>query len=125
VVTKGEIGTSPQKRGPIGRIPAAAYKSLRAGFATFLRINQLNCTVGVNHRGKMALITAKMLMVDVNTAREILKRLTRDTAINMGCGNLSFAKERRVRWTTYQNLDLWFNTWERELLKLGLCEHDS
>ena len=43
----------------------------------------------------------------------------------MGCAKLSFAEERRVRWTTYQNLDLWFNTWERELLKLGLCELDS
>ncbi len=27
VVTKGEIGTSPQKRGPIGHIPVVAYKS--------------------------------------------------------------------------------------------------
>ena len=45
VVTKGEIGMSPQKRGPIGHIPVVAYKSLCAGFATFIRINQLNCTI--------------------------------------------------------------------------------
>jgi hypothetical protein len=73
----------------------------------------------------MAPIIAETMMVDVNTALEILKRLTRDTAINMVCGKLSFAEERRVCWTTYQNLDLWFNTRERELLKLRLCELDS
>ena len=125
VVTKGEIGTSPQKRGPSGHIPAVAYKSLCAGFATFLRINQLNCKGGVNHRGKMAPIVAETMMVDVETAREILKRLARDTAIDLGCAKGSFAEERRVRWTTYQNLELWFNTWERELLKLGLMQLDA
>jgi len=124
VVTKGEIGTSPQKRGPSGHIPAVAYKSLCAGFATFLRINQLNCKGGVNNRWKMAPIVAETMMVDVETAREILKRLARDTAIDLGCAKGSFAEERRVRWTTYQNLELWFNTWERELLKLGLMQFD-
>jgi hypothetical protein len=112
VMTKGEIGTSPQKRGPIGHIP------LCAGFATFLQINQLNCTGGVNHRGEMAPIIANTMMVVIDTAGEILKQLARDTGIDMGCGKLSFAEERRVRWTTYQYLDLWFKTWERELLKL-------
>ena len=122
---KGEVNMSPQKRGPIGHITALAYKSLCAGFATFMPINQLNCTGGVNHQGKMAPIVAKTMMVDVETAREILQRLARDTAINMGCGKLSFAEERRVCWTTYNNLDLWFNTWERELLKHGLMELDA
>jgi len=73
----------------------------------------------------MAPIVAETMMVDVETAREILKRLARDTAIDLGCAKGSFAEERRVRWTTYQNLELWFNTWERELLKLGLMQLDA
>ena len=122
---KGKVNMSPQERGPIGHIAVLAYKSLCAGFATFMRINQLNCTGGVKHRGKMAPIVADTMMVDVETAREILKRLACDTAINMGCSKLSFAEERRVCWTMYINLDLWFNTWERELLKHGLMELDA
>ena len=125
VVTKGEVNTSPQKRGPIGHIPALTYKSLCAGFATFMRINQLNCTGGVNHQGKMAPIVAETMMVDVETTQENLKRLACDTAIDLGCGKLNFAEERRVRWTTYNNLDMWFNMWERELLKYGLMELDA
>ncbi len=73
----------------------------------------------------MAPIVAEMMMVDVEMAQEILKRLARDTAIDMSSDELNFAEERRVRWTMYNNLDLWFNTWERELLKHGLCELDS
>ncbi len=53
VVNLGAINVSPQKRGPMGKIPALAYESLCAGFVTFLQINQLNCTGGTNHRGKM------------------------------------------------------------------------
>ncbi len=47
------------------------------------------------------------------------------SGINMSSGKLNFAKERRVRWSMYKNLDLSFNTWEGELLKHGFCEHDA
>ena len=90
-----------------------------------MRINQLNCTGGVKHQEKMAPIIAEMMMVDVDTAREILKLLACNTAIDLGCCKLNFAEERRVCWTTYNNLDMWFNMWERELLKHGLMELDA
>jgi len=83
MVKNGKVNMSPQKRGPIGHIAVLTYKSLCAGFAIFMRINQLNCTRGVKHRGKMAPIVANTMMVDVETAREILKRLARDTAIDI------------------------------------------
>ncbi len=49
VVNLGTINISPKKKGPMGKIPALAYKSLCAGFVTFLQINQLNCNGGTNH----------------------------------------------------------------------------
>ncbi len=73
----------------------------------------------------MAPLVAEAMMVDVEAAREILRQLAWDTAIDMSSGKLNFAKERRVRWTTYDNLDLWFNMWERELLRHGLAELDA
>ncbi len=73
VVKNSKVNMSPQKRGPIGHIPALAYKSLCAGFATFMQINQLNCTRGVTHRGKMAPIVADTMMVDVETAQRDFK----------------------------------------------------
>ncbi len=49
VVNLGTINVSPQKKGPMGKMPTLAYKLLCAGFVTFLRINQLNCNGGTNH----------------------------------------------------------------------------
>lgn len=43
----------------------------------------------------------------------------------MKADKIYFAEERRVRWTTYGNLDLWFNSWEKTLLELGLLEQDE
>ncbi len=54
VVKRGNINVSPSKRGPEGNILALAYKSLCAAFASFIQINQLNCTSGINKRRKMA-----------------------------------------------------------------------
>ena len=122
VVKRGDINVSPAKRGPEGNISAIAYKSLCAAFASFMQINQLNGTSGINKRGKMAPLVAEAMMVDIDVAREIIRRLSRDTAIDLSRGKLDFAEERRVRWTTYDNLDLWFSMWERELLRHGLAE---
>ena len=44
----------------------------------------------------MAPIVAETMMVDVETAREILKRLARDTAIDLGCAKGSFAEEGKL-----------------------------
>ncbi len=59
----------------------------------------------------MAPLVAKAMMVDVDIAREILRRLARDTAIDLSRGKLDFAEERRVWWMAYDNFDLWFDTW--------------
>jgi hypothetical protein len=48
VMKHGDINVSPAKRGPEGNILALAYKSLCAACASFMQINQLNCTSGIN-----------------------------------------------------------------------------
>ena len=35
------------------------------------------------------------------------------------------AKERWVKWMTFQNLDLWFDSWEKVLDELGFFEVDA
>lgn len=124
-VANGLIGVSPLKTGPQGDIPPHEYQALCAAFASFMRIQQLNKCQGTNKRGKMAPIIAETMYIDLNSARALLKRLARDTAIDMSCGKLNFAEERRVRWTTYSNLQLWFGTWEKQLTLFGLMEKDE
>ena len=59
------------------------------------------------------------------SASSLWRRIARDTAVDMVAGKIKLAEERRVKWTTWHNLDLWFGSWEMTLLKLGFFEHDS
>ena len=102
------------KTGPQGNIPSHDYyKALYAAFASYMRIQQLNKRQGTNEQGKMAPIVAETMDIDLDSAQELLNRLSCNTAVDMSCDKLNFAEERRVRWTTYSNLQLWFGTWER------------
>jgi hypothetical protein len=66
---------------------------------------------------------AKALNTSQKAAEDILDHVVRDTAINLTNSKLHAAEERRIRWTTYQNLDLWFDSWERFLSDYGFGEY--
>ncbi len=34
---------------------------------------------------------------------------------------MNCAEDRRIRWTTYQNLDLWFDSWETFCVEYGFA----
>jgi hypothetical protein len=89
-----------------------------------MRIEQLNNRQGTNKQGKMAKKVAETMNIDLASARELLKRLAQDTAVDMSCNKVNFTEERRVWWTTYSNLELWFATWERQLLSHSLMVKD-
>ena len=122
VVELGLVGMSPRKPGPEGYIPRDMYKVLCAAFGSFMRINQINALGGDNCRSKMIPVIAETTHLSISTCMELLKRLCRDTAIDMKADKMYFAEERQVRWTTYSNLELWFNSWEKTLLELGFLE---
>ena len=43
----------------------------------------------------------------------------------MQVNKVKCTEERRVKWTTFQNLDLWFDSWEKVLDELGFFEVDA
>jgi hypothetical protein len=43
----------------------------------------------------------------------------------MKASKVKYAEERRVEWTTFYNLNLWFSSWEKILDELGFFERDS
>ena len=120
VVDLNNIGISPTKRGPEGDIPPQVYKSLCMAFATKTRICQLNSKVST--RKKQVRWIMKTLNYTRKEASRMWERLSRDTAVDMTAGKMRHAEERRVKWTTYSNLELWFDGWEKCLDDLGFFE---
>jgi hypothetical protein len=63
----------------------------------------------------------KTFDVSSTQALLILNWVTHDTAANINANKLSCSKDHCIRWTRYQNLDLWFVRWEIFLIHYGFA----
>jgi hypothetical protein len=45
----------------------------------------------------------------------------RDTATDINAEKMNCAEDRRIRWTTFQNFDLWFDSWEKFVVEYGFA----
>ena len=52
---------------------------------------------------------------------KLLRRLLRKTDIYLAAIVQNPVEDRRIRWTTYSNLKLWFDSWKRDLVDLGFA----
>ena len=52
---------------------------------------------------------------------ELLNHVIHDTAIDINADKLNCAEDCCVRWTTEDNLKLWFDTWEKFIVKYGFA----
>ena len=67
----------------------------------------------------------KTLSISSTEAEKLLKRLLHDNAIKtMSADKLNGSEDRRTRWTMFQNLDLWFDSWETFLVDFGFAHYN-
>jgi hypothetical protein len=120
----GEIGTSSVCRGPKGSIPGMHNKNLLMAFELFVTICQLDGKAHETVHKRLATRLRNVLHHN-STALigsqdwDFLKRVLKDTAVNLNPGKCKTVEDRRIRWTTYKNLCLWFDNWEHDLIELG------
>jgi hypothetical protein len=48
----------------------------------------------------------------------------KDTTVNLNACKTKNAEDRRIWWTNYKNLSLWFKNWENDLIELGFACRD-
>jgi transposase-like protein len=110
---EGLLNALPKKMGPAGKFAKSTYKLLCDALSSFIPINQMNACAGDNSRIKLIHTLVKTLSISSTEASTLLTRLLHDTAEDtMSADKLNCAEDRRIRWTTFQILDLWFNSWE-------------
>jgi len=86
----------------------------------------MNARAGDNSRIKLIHTLVKTLSISSTEASTLLTHLLRDTAEDtMSADKLNCAEDRRICWTTFQNLDLWFNSWEFFLIEFGFAYHNA
>ena len=123
---KGLLNALPKKMGPIGTLSKSTYKFLCNALSSFIPINQMNTCAADNTQFKLIATLVKMLSNSSTEVDKLLRRLLRDTAINTMSGDkLNSSEDRRIWWTTFQNLDLWFDSWESFLGDFGFTHYDA
>ena len=122
MVKKGLIGVSPLKKGPIGNFPKNVWSAMKSAFVTYVKLEQANST----KQSTLAQL-GKRVNALVNkggfkkNGNEVVSKLRLETADEIEVGRKNVIEQRRVQWTTYSNLNLWYDTWEETLVELGFA----
>ena len=120
------VGTSPLKKGTKGNIANFIYKTVAIAFESHVRINQLNGMGGENTRSKLRSRVNKVMLVQENVLSfKLLDRLIVETAIDLTAAKMDNVEQRRILWTTYKNLKMWFENWKVDLEELGFAHRDA
>ena len=114
---QGLINASPIKMGPVGNISAMAYKFLCQAYSSILPIHQMNACAGENTRKKVIPMINNVFDIGIVAAGKLLDRVIRYMAENVRAEKLNCG----IRWTTHQNLSLWFDSWEVFLIEYGFA----
>ena len=120
------VGQSPKKKGPEGNVPDTVFKLLCEAWESCVRIQQINGRANENTRKRLAgkvnaVLRGDETVLDMN----VLNRILIETALDLKATQLSVVEERRIRWTTYRNLKVWFANWKIDLEELGFAERDE
>ena len=91
-----------------------------------MKINQLNGKGGENSRKKLAACVNQAMGKQFDKIEySLLNRLLKVTASDLLGGKATGAEERRIRWTSFRNLNQWFDNWGRDLVQLGFAHMEG
>ena len=124
-VKEGMAGTSPQKKGPEGKLPRETYLCVCDAFESYVRISQINGDEIDATQKKLAERVNSVVGIDLDGSLKnkngLINRVLRDTGVPLKAAKSQPVEERRLLWTTWSNLKTWFDSWESDLVSLGFA----
>jgi len=119
-VRKGLIDTSPLKRGTCGAFSKAVFASLKGAYATFLMLEQAESKQPSSMKEMSQRVNACVNKAGHTKSRDDLARkLRKETAHLFDVGKANMTEQRRLQWTNFHNLNLWFSSFKTTLIELG------
>ena len=120
MVRQGRIGMSPMRRGPTKYVPSQIWSLLKGAFVSYIKLEQAHSSEQASMK-QLSLKTNKCLNKGGYARADMYytKKLRSETADELEIGKKNMVEQRRVLWTTFSNLNLWFDTWEGALVDLG------
>ena len=124
-VKAGKAGEPLQKPGEKGRIVMKYYDALCAAVKSYAILTQ--------QAGTKAAVLGPMLAKKINvcvnkkegfrnrTSRKLYERVERDIADEIQIGIPNRVEQRRNKWSTYSNINLWFTSFKTFLVDMGFA----
>jgi len=120
-VSTGLAGLSPPRNGSPGNIPQVAYIALKDALTSFISIHQASGEYEYT-RSKLSHLVNDVINNHPNenrTSDKLIARLQRDFGPEFHLGKKEKVEERRVKWTTFNNLISWGDKVKDIIIELG------
>ena len=117
-----KLGAEPERRGEKGRIPFRYYKALCAAVMTYNSLASQLGTIVVDRPRLVRMVNACVNRKEgggKRNNRKLFERIQRDTADTMDIGKPNRVEQRRNRWGTYYQLNLWYDSLKQFLIEQG------
>jgi hypothetical protein len=120
MVRKGRIRVSPLKRGPVGNFPKHIWVALKTTFVSYVKLELANSKIQSTMKDHSKRVNAIVNKGGYNKTRyDLVRKLKHDTANELEVGKKNAVEQRRVAWTSYNNLRTFYEMWEQTVISLG------
>jgi hypothetical protein len=127
-VSEGKAGLSPERRGPKGTIASRYYKALCGAFESYVKLKQVTRDSNLKRTFLQKLVNAVVNKhpKENRTGRILFERLQQSVAATLSIGKVDKIEERRNKWTTYSNVNIWYDSLKEFLIEEGFAvENDQ
>jgi hypothetical protein len=126
-VNLGHIGCGRLKRGPHGTVvDDDTYPILLEAYITHCQLLQAN---GRKEPNLKDLITQTKVVMNIEKRSAVesfvQNRLRSDAAATFKASKHFDQEARRITWTTFCNLNTWFDSFEKHCIELGFAHHEA
>jgi hypothetical protein len=122
-VKKGKVGETPEKRGEKGSIIPQAYKALCGALESYVK---LAAQEGKQQMNRPSLIKRVNAVVNKHPlenrrGRKLFERIQSDLASTLNIGEPDRIEQRRAKWTTFSNVNVWFDSLREFFIHYGFA----
>ena len=112
---------SPEKCGPNRKLPPNIVSAINVAYASCSKLIQTEKKKQMTQKEVRKRLAQCILPTGVQLdERHFVRQMVRDCAANVsGFGSSSKQEQRHIMWTTHNNLSIWFDTAEEEIIRYG------
>jgi hypothetical protein len=117
-----------EKQGPKGKISDAACTTIKCAFLSYLAIAQMNGEAEEKITQDILPLLDELFhgtSKPLTDTRSLFWRSQRDCTEELNVSKEVVGELHRQVWTTYDNLEQWFDSWENTLVTLGFAFKDA